>query len=406
MKNRSAVLSLAEREASFYLYDEKSIIEHAAALRRSFPSAELLYSIKCNPNEQVARAVLSQGFGIDAASAGEVELAHKLGLTQDKIFYSAPGKSRSDILNSLNNATIIADSINEIERIRQLSSGETARLNIGIRINPSFSFDGGKGSASKFGIDEIDALAYIKHNANDDKTRINGIHVHIKSQELSAGRIAEYYKNVFMLAKRAEAAAGHELDYINFGSGIGIVLANSKERVDLEQLGERMKEQIREFRKTHPYTRILIESGRYAVGESGVYVTHVVDKKVSRGKAYVILQNTLNGFMRPSIAKLVEKYAGDSGELLGTEPLFSGRDAFEIETDSTCSELERVTLVGDLCTAADIVAEDILLPKLEEGNIVILGGAGSYAAALSPMQFSSKERPKEFILRLDGQITV
>ena len=400
---RDAICKAAEQYTSFYLYNEQQIIENITMLKEHFPSVEFLYSMKCNSYTQVVSSIFSQGFGADAASLGEAETALGFGLQKDQIFYSAPGKSKSDIQKAFGRVNLIADSITEIERIEMIAEKEGLATKIGIRINPAFTFDGGCGVPSKFGIDEKDVFQYLQEVDPSRFVKINGIHIHVKSQELSAEKLNQYYENVFRLAEKVEEALGHALDYINFGSGIGIPYASNDTAVDIEWLGKQMEEQISFYRKAHPTTRIMIELGRYLVGKSGVYVTHVADRKVSHGKTYIILQNTLNGFLRPSLARLIEKYSANK-DMAGTEPLFTGFDSFGIETVTKAEEYETVTLVGNLCTAADVIAENIRLPKLDEDDIVIITNAGSYAAVLSPMQFSSQEMPKQLMLSKDGEL--
>ena len=109
----------AESYDSFYLYDEEVIAESIAELQRSYPHATFLYSVKCNPNKDVLHAIFSRGFGADAASAGEVKKAVEAGLTKDRIYYSAPGKTLKDIKNTMDEAILIADSLREVARIQK-----------------------------------------------------------------------------------------------------------------------------------------------------------------------------------------------------------------------------------------------------------------------------------------------
>lgn len=156
------------------------------------------------------------------------------------------------------------------------------------------------------------------------------------------------------------------------------------------------------FSALYPSTRLIIETGRYAVCKSGIYVSRVMDRKVSRGKTYIILKNTLNAFMRPALARLIFKYCNEYSPA-GSEPLFSGADAFEFIAPYPERPCETVTLAGNLCTACDTVAEDITLPRVERGDIVLMTNAGSYAAALSPMQFSSQGAIPEVFITKDGK---
>ncbi|MBQ7605484.1 MAG: diaminopimelate decarboxylase, partial [Firmicutes bacterium] len=130
-------------------------------------------------------------------------------------------------------------------------------------------------------------------------------------------------------------------------------------------------------------------------------VTKVMDKKVSYGKTYILLKNTLNGFMRPSAAKMMSKYL-TSEPAFSWEPLFTGLHSFRFEALEPNSEKEIVTLAGSLCTGTDVIAEDIEMPRLEVGDLVIITNAGAYAASFSPMQFSSQEVPGQVLMRADG----
>lgn len=273
---------------------------------------------------------------------------------------------------------------------------------IGLRINPAFTFDGEGGAPSKFGIDEDQAREFLRQNGCKN-VQVTGIHVHLKSQELDAKVLSAYYQRIFALAETFEDLCGG-LDYINMGSGMGIPYTAADKPLDLDALSAAVKEEVAKYQRKHPRARVLIEVGRYVTCESGVYVTTVLDRKVSHGKTYLILKNTLNGFLRPSLAQLIARYAPE-GSPPGSEPLFTAKDAFACLTlkEGQAAE-ETVTLVGNLCTAADIVAENIALPHLDCGDAIVITNAGSYGAVLSPMQFSTQPQPKAFFLTRTGEL--
>lgn len=138
------------------------------------------------------------------------------------------------------------------------------------------------------------------------------------------------------------------------GSGIGIPYKISDSKVDIQNLARRTHTLIEAFAKTFINTQIFIETGRFLVGKSGVYVTKVLDKKISHGKKYVILNNTLNGFIRPSIAQLISKYAGE-GQLVASEPLYTTKNPSELIVLNESQELEIVDVVGNICCNYDII---------------------------------------------------
>lgn len=403
MFNRDAILQQAKNHDSFYLYDESKIIEAARRLKQNFENVHFLYSMKTNPNKAVLKCVLDQGLGVDAASAAEVKLGKQNGIVQEKIQYSAPGKKVKDIEETINDATIIADSLNEILLINEIAEKKDLVADIGIRVNPSFSFFGGSASPSKFGVDEQQLFDAVPSLLKLKNVSIKGLHVHLRSQELNAAVIEKYYENLLELAVRFQAASGQALSFFNMGSGIGIPYSPDDVPLDVARLGAEASKLFESFRLKLPSMQVYIETGRYVVGKSGVYVTKVLDKKVSCGKTFVILNNTLNGFVRPSIAMLVANYSKDEHPA-ASEPLFTSKDAFQFFALNNETETEIVTLVGNLCTAADIMAADLKLPKLNCGDIVVITNAGSYAAVLSPMQFSSQDAPVELFLRQDGEI--
>ena len=400
--DKQIVLELAERYDSLYLYEEAVILEQIQLLRRYFPQVALLYSMKANPNAAVVDCILQQGIGVDAASLEEVRLGAKRGLTREEIYYSAPGKTKEEIVQAMSMATLIADSISEVERIQEIAAQCQEKVRIGIRLNPDFTMHGEDGQPSKFGIDEARFWQEMPNWKKDARIQIVGVHIHLESQKLHAEILASYYRKVMDVAEQFRQIQGYSLQFLNMGSGIGIPYTSQDQPLDLKWLGQELTNMLHIFAQQNPTTKVFIESGRFLVGKAGWYVTKVLDRKISYGKTILILKNTLNGFLRPSLACLIAKYTKGM-QLGGSEPLFTAKDAFPCITWKQ-APLERVTLMGNLCTSADIIAEDIMLPRLECGDVIVIPNAGSYGAVLSPMQFSLQQKPKEFFLTLEGEI--
>lgn len=403
--DNAAALRLAEKYESFYLYDESIVLDNIEQLRKNFEGVRFLYSAKANPHPGVLKCILAEGIGVDAASLREVEMGRENGLKQRDIYYSAPAKSLHDLDAALEQCVIIADSENEVERIQSLAAGHGVVADIGIRINPNFTFDGNTGVANKFGIDEDAVFARLDEWKKMKNIKIIGIHVHSRSQELDTALIAGYYAKMFELACRFQEALGEGLEFINMGSGIGIPYAQGDKPVDLVALGSEMARLMTEYRDRLKNTQIMVETGRFLVGKAGVYVTHVLDKKLSHGKTFVLLANTLNGFVRPSIAQMVESYT-DAEKPANSEPMYTGRGAFGFVPMVDGENVQTVTLVGNLCTGTDIIAKDITLPELDCGDVLVITNAGSYAAVLSPMQFASLTPPVQIFLKIDGSTSI
>ncbi len=397
MFNQEILSQYLENNDSFYIYEKNGIIKSIEKLQNNFPDICFLYSLKTNPNKEVLDTIFAKNVGADAASLGEVMLSHERNVPIECLQYSAPGKTRAEIEKAFDISTLIADSLNEINLIQEIAKEKNIVKEIGVRLNPNFTFFASNGIASKFGIDEQQFFENINQLTNLSHVKIVGIHVHSRSQELNINIIYAYYENLFNLLTRAQEALNSPLKFVNMGSGIGITYSLEDSPLDVENLGKKTIELIKKHRENFPQMKIYIETGRYLVGKNGFYISKVLDYKTSYGKKFVILANTLNGFVRPSIAKLIESYSKEE-TLFATEPLFTCKNAFPLYTNSKSTEKEVVNLVGNLCTAADIVAQDVLLPKLDIGDAIIITNAGSYAAVLSPMQFSTQVAPKEIFV--------
>lgn len=403
MVEKEILLKIAKNHDSFYLYDENKIFKSIKKLKESFEGVNFLYSLKANPNLRILDSIFSEGVGADAASLKEVLLSAERGVAMEDLQFSAPGKSLDDIRESIDKATIIADSYNEISMISKVALEKGIIARIGVRINPNFTFDLEEGVSSKFGIDEDQLFENLSSTNSLPNIEIVGIHVHSKSQELNEEVISNYHKKVLDLALRVQASLGRKLEFINMGSGIGIPYEKLEEDVEVEKIGREFRKHFTDLKEKLMPIRIYIETGRYLVGKAGLYVTKVRDKKVSHGKTIVILSNTLNGFYRPSISQMISNYTQEKNPI-ATEPLFTSFNSTQIGVIKESSEKETVTLMGNLCTAMDVIAKDIELPKLEIGDIVIMNNAGSYSYVLTPLQFASLEKPKEIFVSCDGKI--
>lgn len=392
-----------KENAPCYIYNNDKIISQCRKLKEALSAFDFLYSIKTNPFSPVIQSIAGEGFGADAASSQEVELSIKNGMAPQDIFFSSPGKTSDDIVQCFEKCTIIADSFSEIKIIDDEAKKRNIIVKIGIRINPDFSMDSDARTPSKFGIDmeQSDELETLLQSC--DNIVVSGIHIHIKSQVLDVKKLGDYYHKCFHAAKRLNGFENIKIEFINFGSGIGALYNIEKEvPVNLDELSD-MVNSIVSVNAETMRAKLYIETGRFVVCNAGTYYTEIVDIKQSRGKKYLIVKNGMNGFMRPAIASLLQKAAGDS-EFSGQEPLFTSYDAFELKVMNNSPQKEKITVVGNLCTALDVIKEDVELNKAAIGDIISVSNAGSYAYSLSPLIFSSHPLPAQFLLCVDGEM--
>lgn len=407
MENNFKIIKklMAQYDKPFYIYDESVIYKKIETLSEKFLQFEFLYSIKTNPYKPIVDFIVSRGFGADAASAEEVIIAQKTGLSYEKVLYSSPGKTRKDIEKTLDKSIIVADSYNELALINDIAKQRELHIKVGLRINPDYTMNIGKGESSKFGVDEetlVKQRDFLKSLTN---ITIVGIHVHLLSQVLDHSILYRYYEKIFEVALFCKDIMGWELEFINFGGGIGIVYSLLNDTpLNLELLSDECERLFQRFRDKIN-ARLIIETGRFVVCEAGQYVTNIVDIKESRGIKYLIVENALNGFLRPSIGELLTAYTSQESKLKGCEPLFTAKDAFEFTIlKREKSFFERVSIVGNLCTSADIMAKDVMLPKAAIGDILVVSKAGSYSYTLTPVLFASHPLPLQFYMKANGEI--
>lgn len=397
------VLQIAQKyQQAFYLYDAKIVSKQIDTLKNNFTQVDFLYSIKTNPFTPVIKHVASQQLGADAASAAEVQLALNAGIMAGNIYYSAPGKIEQDITQSLEHCTIIADSYTELETIDAIAKTKNLTVQVGLRINPVLGMFDNKQGSSKFGIDEETLIEHQSLFKRLTNTVITGIHTHLRSQILDASTLQQYYKNVFLLAEFCQKQLHFDIRFINFGGGLGIPYSTRNDTaLNIHQLGKQFQQLAQQYNTMN--ARLLIETGRFIIGEAGTYITPIVDIKKSRGVKYLIVRNGLNGFLRPSIAALLKQFHADLNHF-SAEPLFTGIDAFDISILGKTGNEEKVTIAGNLCTSTDLIGENLLLPQAQIGDFITVSKAGSYSYTLSPLLFSSHDKPLQLFLTTTGQV--
>ena len=203
------------------------------------------------------------------------------------------------------------------------------------------------------------------------------------------------------LALRLEHLWDTKLSYINFGSGLGIVYdPNTQKPLDLDALQKKVSTVFDAFRP-RLQAKFLLESGRFLVGESGVYVTEIMDIKISRGKTYYIVKNGANGFFRPVIKELMTK---DQHTPSPAEPFYTCSNISQVTLLADREGTETVDIVGGLCSRYDLLASNVTLPRAEVGDRLLFTNAGSYGYTLSPLLFGSQTPPDQLWLEHETEI--
>jgi diaminopimelate decarboxylase len=385
-----ALTRLVNRVGStpFYAYDRQAIINRMAELRRQMPSdLKIHYALKANPMPAVVQLMAGLVDGFDVASAAEMKIALDAAMPVDNISIAGPGKRRAELSQAIAaGITINVESFNELETIAQLSAQTGIAASVAIRINPAFELksSGMKmgGGAKPFGIDE-EQLPAVLRRVHALELDFQGFHIYSGSQNLKAEALIEAQQQSVALALRLLEFCPNGIKKLNIGGGYGIPYFANETPLNTQQVGDALNVQMDIVKAAQPHAELIIELGRYLVGEAGVYVCEVVDKKISRGQVYLVVNGGLHHHLAAS---------GNFGQVIRKNyPIAIGNKMY-------AEQQEVVNIVGSLCTPLDILADKILLPVAEVGDLVVVYQSGAYGLTASPTAFLSQPSAEEVLV--------
>ena len=374
----------------YYAYD-KQVIQHTInQLNQKLPSQiKLHYAIKANPLPAIVHFIKPLVSGFDVASKNEMLLALQTGIEPEEISFAGPGKTSDDIQASIiAGITLHVESENEIKKIIHFSKSLKIKANIAIRVNPIFELKASgmkmSGGSKPFGIDEERLPNILKH-LNYETINFRGFHIFAGSQSLSHDAIIEMHNKTFELIQKLIELTPINIQYINIGGGFGIPYFPGDTRLNINAICKNLSILLEQATNLESIDLIL-ELGRYIVGESGIYVTKITDKKISRDKTYLVCDGGLHHHLSNSgnFGQIIRKnYPVTIGNRLQASPV---------------SNQQIVNIVGPLCTPLDILAQEVLLPMAVEGDFVVVYQSGAYGASASPKDFLSQPSVLEILL--------
>lgn len=388
--------AVANFSTPFYLYDKERLVKNCRLLKSIIPEGtELFYSVKANPLFGICRIIKNEGLGFEIASAGELYTVIKAGVPANNIIFTSPGKTAKEIEFAIDSGIymIHAESLDEIELIDKIAAGKNKCVDIGIRINPvqmhSKSSIKMSGVSSQFGISE-DQLntSFFEEIKALENIKVRGIQVYMGTQNLDAGSLADNTAYILNLAVNISEEYGIALDYVNCGGGFGVNYFPHDKMLDKALLKEKLAEVFEKFRDRLSGTRVVFESGRFIMAESGVFVTKILYDKVSVDTRYLIC---------------------DGGSNVHASSAFLGRfvrNNFPISTTATGTSLVKVNITGPLCTPTDLIGKGVEVPaNIAVGDYIVIEKSGAYGFTDSPFRFLSHEAPAE-ILVSEGEYIV
>lgn len=361
----------------FYAYDRSLLHRRVAELRGTLPRAvRLHYAMKANPFPPLVCAMAGLVDGIDVASGGELLVALDAGAAPQEISFAGPGKREAELRQALAAGVLVnIESAREVTLLQALADELGLPARVAVRVNPDFELKGSgmkmAGGPKQFGIDADRVPEVLSHIASAGLA-FEGFHIFAGSQNLRAEAICEAQRLSYELALRLSDHAPAQVRTLNLGGGFGIPYFPGERALDISPIGANLHALVARAEREMPTAAIVIELGRYLVGEAGIYVARIVDRKVSRGETFLVADGGLNHHLSASgnFGQVVRKnYPVAIGSRMGAQAL------------------ERVSVVGPLCTPLDQLAERMELPRAEVGDLFVVFQSGAYGASASPQAF-------------------
>jgi diaminopimelate decarboxylase len=374
-------------DTPLFVYDFGLVRQRIERFRAAFPGVQLHYAVKANPFSPLLRRILKLVDGLDVASAGELRLAIGAGAAPDAISFAGPGKREPELEEAIRaGVTLNCESEGEAERAISIGLRIGAQPRLAVRVNPDFEIRGSGmrmgGGAKPFGVDAERVPALVRRiiQAGGDW---RGFHIFAGSQALDAGALIEAQRATLDLAANLAEAIGAAPATLNLGGGFGIPYFQGEQPLDAEQIGDALASSLKNRAQILGNTIMSIELGRWLVGEAGVYLTRIVDRKISHGKTFLVT----DGGMHHQLAA-----SGNFGQVVRRNyPL-----AIATRMDEPATE--DASVVGCLCTPLDRLGDDLLLPPAKPGDVVAVFLAGAYGLSASPQAFLGQQPARELLV--------
>ncbi|MFZ2294089.1 MAG: pyridoxal-dependent decarboxylase, exosortase A system-associated [Polaromonas sp.] len=364
-------------QTPFYAYDRSLLRARVAELRKVLPQGvKLHYAMKANPMPAVVGLMAGLVDGIDVASAGELKVALDAGADPLEVSFAGPGKRDAELRQAVASRVLInLESFREVTALEAISGELGLPARVAVRVNPDFELKGSGmkmgGGPKQFGVD-VEQMPALLADIGRAGLAFEGFHLFAGSQNLRSESICEAQQKSYELALRLAQDAPLPVRFLNLGGGFGIPYFPGEQRLDLGPIGDNLAELAQRARTELPEASFVIELGRYLVGEAGVYVARIVDRKLSRGQVYLVADGGLHHHLSAS---------GNFGQVVRKNyPVTIGTKADSLEK-------EVASVVGPLCTPLDLLADRMTLPVAKVGDMVVVFQSGAYGASASPQGF-------------------
>ncbi|MBC3765778.1 pyridoxal-dependent decarboxylase, exosortase A system-associated [Neptunicella marina] len=386
-KNLDSIAAMTGKDV-FYAYDAAIVQQQVDLFRQHIPSAiQLHYAVKANPYVPLVHRMVDWVDGFDVASQKEMLVALQSGMHAKDISFAGPSKQLAEIRAAIT-AGVTLHIESELELSRAIEQGVQLGIKpiVAFRVNPAFELkaSGMKmgGGPKQFGIDE-ERLFEILPDLDYGQFHFRGFHIFWGSQNLKQDAIIEAHANTFELAQKLINVTPVPTLTVNLGGGFGIPYFPGERRLDISPIGQHLSELLGQY-PALAEIELVIELGRFLVGEAGIYASKITDIKQSRGHTYLMTNGGLHHHLSNS---------GNFGQVIRKNyPV-----AIANKMDHEPSE-HKVTAVGPLCTPLDTLADKMGLPEAEIGDWLVVFQSGAYGPTASPQDFLGHPHVSEILL--------
>ncbi|MBU0701824.1 diaminopimelate decarboxylase [bacterium] len=366
----------------FYLYSHDTLKKNYQSYTDAFQTVDLLvcYACKANSNLSILRALGNMGSGMDVLSYGELFRALKAGISPEKIVFNGNGKTSEEMAYALQSGVFAfnVDSQNELFLLNEVAKANNIVARIALRVNPDINplthpYVATGLAKSKFGVPIHEAKEVYRTASTLENISVVGIHSHIGSQLSKVELYLETLKKIMALVKELHDIHIH-LEFINLGGGIGIPYQESESMPHPKDLSTIISPLINDY-------RLILEPGRSIVGPAGVLVTRVLYIKHTHKKNFIVVDAGMNDLIRPSI------YGAYHHVISATRHSNTEEIMYDI--------------VGPICEEGDFIARERYMPRVKQGDLLIIKDAGAYGFSMSS-NYNSRPRVSE-VMVMDGK---
>lgn len=369
-----------------YLYDRAAIEARVAQLRSLLSDRiELHYAVKANPMPALVCHLTRLVDGFDVASAIELGVALDAGMSPKQISFAGPGKKEAELMQGLASGVLFnVESARELRALASMSEATGHPARVALRVNLPFEAKSSSmkmsGGPRQFGIDS-ELIPAMLSEIKSSHLQFEGFHLFAGSQNLRAQTLVDAQSRSYELVMSWLDLMPQAPRILNLGGGFGIPYSQGDKVLDLASVTDHLNALSERLERDIPGARIAIELGRFIVGEAGLYVSSVIERKLSRGHTFLIVDGGMHQHLAAS---------GNFGQCI--------RKNYPVAMGHRGREKEMASVVGPLCTPLDLLADRVEMDRAEEGDLFVVFQSGAYGRSASPRDFLSHPDVREALI--------